>query len=402
MDNIKNYIDNKLKLIQDTLNNHINNSLTAHTESDYEKINIIDSNDLKLKFKEPIQESTKNVSNLAKDIKTDSNHRYITESQIDEFSSKVDQVQLDDAIKTLKTEINNRFDSLLSSKDSLKAINIIKDFLNDCDYDLINSVSSKVEQEEFDEFKKSIYITEKERLALNSLIKFIENGVDWNAEYSEAGYINNKPESLPANGGDAHTLDGYCVRRLMSNKSDVKFSIGIDNNGYSADRVSYLITENDNIKAILETLINIVGQDGGVLLLRSGIYKFEDNDALDIHTDSNEYIIKGEGRNTILSNMNLNLKDNITIKNIYFKNCKITVNSYCELINNTFENCEILIGDCNLSKIKDCTFDKLTKIRFEDKSTFTNTVIFNNVMYRNTIDIRTIPAGSAISNNFIL
>ena len=114
-----------------------------------------------------------------------------------------------DIVNNLKITINQQIDNIINNKGATDAINKIIKITSE-HKDAIDLFKNLIDKDELKSHEQNgLHITEKDRIALNLLLKFIDKGcADWNASEGEPNYIRNKPESLKANGGNSDTVGG--------------------------------------------------------------------------------------------------------------------------------------------------------------------------------------------------
>ncbi len=372
--NTKQYIDSRLKKIEDILINHLNNCDNAHNlDSEFYSLNLIDEN---IELDDQNNNTANTIFNeklLASDLLTDPNHRLLSDSDIDAFKSKVGKMELEAAItdleNNLKIAINSQFDNLLNSKDIMNAIANLREYIqnNEDVYDLIEKLSKIANSDYLNEhIKSSTHITSEDRDNLDQLFKFINIGcADWEAKESDPNYIRNKPESLPANGGDAATVGGYCAGKLINKQPEHRI-IGIDGQSmYGLNQVNMLLNDKNVHKLDTFFVPNVS------ISIREGEYNFKSNysvymtEGLTLYGIGVGTIIKNCRFFRVANNIRLNnlkiLKsdvylsyDDFTINDVVFENCKVIIDANrCIIKNCRFINCEIEFKNLYNSIIKD-------------------------------------------------
>ena len=311
----------------------------------------------------------------AENINEDSNHKFITEAELSILKDKPTSYDINNMMDNLKKEllniITNKFDFIFSNINSLENIKYLINLLNDDDKTkgIIDLINSKASGKNFDEHINSIYhLTSNDRKALNELIKFIKSGcADWNATEQDANYIRNKPDSLPANGGNAETIDGYSIDVILNHQLE-NLIIGFKNNNYNENEVDIMLsTEKET-----EYLFNKI-KDAGIYSFKKGTYKC---DSIELDNKTNNIIINGAGNlNTIFDINNIKTITNITFNNVCFKNSNIILFTNCQFINCTFIDCDITLNESINCKIDSCNFIKSI---FMFSGVCINNIIINN------------------------
>lgn len=343
----KQYIDFNFKIMQDAINDIINGKKTDMVNLSFDdEINFAsDNNEIH------IAENDVNNKISATDILTDTSHRYISDVDLEKLNQSINKTELNATVKEItnnfKLALNDQIDNILNSKDTIHAINNIKEAINNNE-ETINLFRNLVSKEELKEHSNDgLHLNAEDRIALNLLLKFIDKGcADWNAEEGEANYIRNKPTSLPANGGNATTLGGYCAYKLMTKQLD-KYIIGINTaKSYGLSEVNILLTDK-NVKNMSKYIT-----PNTRIGIREGLYE-----PGELYINSS--MIHGTSKFTIISNADIYIEYNSTIKDLYFDNCKFNIprNSSNIIINNVkFNNCQFKFDNSWNIIIKDCTF----------------------------------------------
>ena len=380
---LKQYVDYKFKNIQDTINNIINGKDTDTINLSFDNENV----DL-----ECINETADNDANnkiTADDVLTDSMHRYISDIELEKLNECISKTELNTTVKEItnnfKMALNDQLDNILNNRDAINAINSIKDVIsnNQESLDLFKDLVSK---EEFkDHLNDGLHLSSEDRIALNLLLKFIDKGcADWNAVEGDANYIRNKPSSLPANGGNAETLGGYCVYKLMTKQSE-KYIIGINTaKTYGLNEVNLLLTAK-NVNKLEKYLVDFTS-----ICIREGDYQPQN---LNIGTVT----LYGVGDGTQICNSNVKIS-NSKIRDLKFINCNITINGASGSLQNiVFENCVINLLDVNQYIIKNNIFRNCK---------FTMDKIYNSIIKDNIFDstmaLIYFGGGNIISDNVII
>ena len=346
------YVISLIKKVEDELLDHIN-SYDAHKSSDHieSAINMNESIDVK---ELPIENKT--IENIeAVSINTDSTHKFISDTQLSIFKDKVSTFELQSAISNLRTElekiVNDYFIKLINKEDAVQRIKDIECAISESkDLDsIISLLSGKATKNELNDHAKSIFhLNNNDRKALNLLIKFIEKGcADWNAPSTEPNYIRNKPESLPANGGNADTVGGYKPKDLLNHQAyDIIIGIGV-----LITNVDFLLppdgSKNDDLISVLTQSDTKYSHS---LMFRSGFYKFK-TISLSSHS------ITGAPNNATkfyVESMSLN---QTTLRDIQFKDSVIHIESNVNLENCSFVSSIIYLEASYESTIRNCSFD---------------------------------------------
>lgn len=338
-----------------------------------------------------------NTCILARNIKTDSNHMFVTNAILDTMLDKPSKFEVENLISDLKQEILNNnneiYSRIVNSPNVINKLRDISTILNDDETvnGLLNTLAYKLNLDDFQEHtKSSIHMNNNDRKALNVLLKCLINGfADWNAEDGSYNIIKNKPEALPADGGNADTIANHGITELI-NKYDYDIVIGSSLEKYSEDSCDiYAIEGNVDSDNLISLIKNI--KNAGIILFKRGNYVID-------HIDSfnKSLIIKGiDPRLTCIRINTLMNVYNSVFKDISLKDSKIYIGSYCNITNVSFTNCEIVLNRSIGCNIIGCTFDNC-EIIIEN-------VISNNIIkcnrYIHTNPIKFIGGNNIISEN---
>ena len=217
------YINSVVKKLVDIIEDHLNDP-TAHQSCPARKkldINISESIDI-----HELDIEGSKLPSHAKDINTDSSHRFISDIEINNLKSKPSTIDMQNAIMDLRNELKSTIEStyidLLNTPDVLQKLkNVAYVLKTDPNLDkTITDLASRITKNEFESHIGSdLHLSNEEHEALIILINLIKSGcADWNAHKGAPNYIKHKPESLPANGGDADTVGGYSVEDIMNHQ----------------------------------------------------------------------------------------------------------------------------------------------------------------------------------------
>lgn len=283
-------------------------------------------------------------SNIDPDvINTDANHKFITDTELTIFKEKPSLQDMQEALEDLRNDINKEmqryFINLLNNPNALQTLKNISLLLSEDDNlnSLMNAMKNKVSDEKFNNHTTShSHLTNNDRKALNLLLSFIKTGcADWNASPEDPNYIRNKPNSLPANGGNADTVHNHNINELLNKQTyDIIYSSCNDN---KADK-QILDGEEINLSYISTAF-------------KSGTYNLNSLILNESHVDG--------FKNSMINGCDNILIYDSTINNITIADSKVKVFSGCTLQNITFINCSIeLASDMVYTSIDKCTFDR--------------------------------------------
>ena len=372
MNNIETYINSRFKMIEDILNMHINN---CEPHRDNYKINLnlqpIEINETIM----PIRQENAKIK--AEELLTDPNNRLLSDLEIDEFKGKVGKLEMqesiDNASKEIKVLLAKQIDNLLNSKDIMNGIaNLLSLLQNNQDAkDLMDELSNIANKNELAcHINSGYHLTDDDRIALDQLLKFIKTGcADWDATEGEPNYIRNKPDKLPADGGNADTVGGLCAGKLINKQLDYRiFGVkGVDT--YNNNQVNIIFGDQYKTDS-LETLI----KEGTTNALREGEYDIK---SLNI---PEQCTLHGTHASTIC-NSKIYLNDGSAIKDLSFYNCEIFITgSNVDILNNEFTSCSISILStyCSIIKNNRCVDTNFTIKNMTDSIVTENILIASN------------------------
>ena len=215
-------------------------------------------------------------------ITEDESHRFVTDVEKSSWNAKADldyvNTNIDKTLTAAKTFTDTKVASILNSSESqlqvlrslsfeLKKDDVVKQF-----FDLYNECAKSTELQDH-VLNSKIHMSTSDRVLLNNVSNAINNGLnsDWNeTNPSSIKYIENKPKSMPADGGNADTVGGYSAEQLLTNKSFYDYTIGTSN--YTNDQVSVVLGNLDDITEI-ENIINSINKNkGNSVLFKPGNY----------------------------------------------------------------------------------------------------------------------------------
>lgn len=256
-------------------------------------------------------------------IKTDKLHRFVTDEQIKDFSSKISMDDLKDYIsgtkKELEVKFNKKYDNIFNTPEIYKSIKKLSIFLNNNE-EILNMIKELKNLDTDEKLKEHLdsgnHIKESDRVNLD-LLRFVVNNsyADWNADESDINYIKNKPTALKADGGNADTVGGYHPDELLIGTKSDTIVIGCTNK----DDCDYFIKDtSEDISYIIQPIINNM-KDGGSILFREGTYNLS---SLNIFNDC--IYIKGIGKAT---KMNIN-SFKINASQITISDCSLYIDDF--------------------------------------------------------------------------
>lgn len=262
-------------------------------------------------------------------IAEDETHRFVTDVEKNTWNGKAEVKYVDDSVaKTLsasKSFTDSKISAIFNSTEDqlqvlrslafeLKKDDTVKNF-----FDLFNQCAKNTELQDHT-LNSKIHMSTADRNLLKDVKDALSTGMnpDWNeTNQSSLRYINNKPTSLPANGGNADTVGGYTAQQLLTNKSFYDYTIGTPN--YTSNEVSVL-TEDNTILNQIEKIINLINKGKGYsVLFRPGSYSTEK----ELIINASNTTFTGIGKVSILLGASIKIiGNNNTIENITLSNGK--------------------------------------------------------------------------------
>ena len=378
----KEYVDLRIQALKNAILSHEQNIVTAHTNSSstlvetaglLDKEEIVDI-DLNIGVPEVTLES----------LEQDSQHRLLTDTQIEAFKNKATTFEVETAIEDVKNELkssfNDQYINLLNLPGAVDKLKEIAEVIQSSDTlsALLSALDERVTEDELSEHTSShSHLTNNDRKALNILLNLINDG--FIEKIKDIGKFAEKSEQSIS----AESLDGYTVTDLLSCHHENKILGTSYNNGlYDDTGVNLLFNTatQDGKDAIKEAFCNgWLKSEVGVITLRSGDYVI--NGTINLHRDEqlSQLIIRGAGDATRLypgANIDFN---NVTIENLCIEkvinDITVEIHNYVKLIDMTFRDCHIVFDDSVKLMIDRCTFDRCT---FEFGTACSNMMIVNS------------------------
>lgn len=354
-------------------------------------------------------------------IEQDFENRFVSSEQIKNWDNKVEKEYVDklsnDTLATAKAFTDTKVASILNSSENqlevlrslsfeLKKDDVVKNF-----FDKFNSCISNKEFKDHTTNDK-IHMDRNDIALLRNVKSLLESGVnpDWDeTDSTSSKYIENKPKSLPANGGNADTVGKYKAEDLFNNKSFYDHTIGTPE--YTKEQVSITTTE-DTLVDKIDTVINQINKGQGYsVLFKSGSYSIEK----ELVIRASNKIISGIGELSKLVGASIKIiGNNNIIEHISF------VNGKDKIVNNTAISIEgnnntirynnisnyrkgILIEGSNNTVINNTLINikgEAIKITSNINSNYGNIVDMNNITY-STIGVVLISSKNLLTKNHI-
>lgn len=205
---------------------------------------------------------------------------------------------------------------------------------------------------------------------LNSMTTTGKITSDWNETDPDAGsYIRNKPEAMPAHGGNSETVNSYTAMELVNSRKGSTVVIGTSTSGFTEKDVDFLCDGTDDA-TIISNAFDAILEKGGSIMFREGVYLIKSTLTFS-HSNS---IIKGSGGvileaafSTVGSILNLPA-DNCTISGIEFKGKNNDTSCISIQGNsNVIDSCKFSIG--NGIDLIEGNFNKFTNNAFNTGAT---------------------------------
>ena len=337
-------------------------------------------------------------------IEEDSTHRFVTDEEKDNWNNKAEVEYVDNSTAKVLTSAKSFTDSkiaaLLNSTEvqlevlrslsfDLKKDDVVKKF-----FDLYNECTKNKEFQAHS-LNSDIHMSKSDRILLNDVKSALSSGLnpDWNeTDSSSLRFIENKPTSLPANGGNSDTVGGYTADQLLK-----------DNYYYD-----YAVDMVEDLEQIANKLNKIQGYS---VLIKPGSYKLDrelvikaSNTTITGIGDISRLLetsIKIIGNNNVIENITLTNSDSMVVNKtaIYVEGNNNTIR------HNTISNynCGIIVEGSNNKVI----FNNLTNIRnttialtAEINSNYGNIVDKNSVKNSN-IGISLLSTKNSLTKNHI-
>lgn len=334
---------------------------------------------------------------LAKDVKQDSQHRFVNNAILANMNQKITKVEVEQIVDNSKEDMKSYMEELyMRIVNTPSVINKLRDISTILNEDkiasgLLNTLAYKLNINDFNNHVgSSIHMDNNDRKALNILARCLVDGFsDWNAKDDAFNAIKNKPESLPANGGNADTVANHGIKELI-NRYDYDLVIGSSLEKYSKDSCDIYAEDCIIDPYVLEEALESMN-GSGIILFKRGYYCFE-HAGLNIVCTSHRIFTGVDSRLSYIHTDKDTYIDNATFKNIGFDRTKLYIKSNCDIKNVRFANCEIILDKSEGCNITDCVFDNC-KIKAEGS-------IMNNIIKDNRF-IRTKQTTYIGGNNII-
>jgi len=365
------YINELLKLLEDAVMTHSLNTALHNGDPDFKGFPEIKTDKVGLNILENIL--TNNMMIHASAIETDAAHMFITRTLLDTLIAKPTSAQLDERLNELKIkleqELDNNYVRILNTPNAINKLRDISMILQEEGNleALLQVMSEKVTTEDLKNHELSkFHLNDNDRKAINIILSFINEGcADWNATPDKYNYIRNKPESLPANGGNADTVANHEIKDVR-NKHGEDFVIGVNNNNifYDKDSCDIMYENTESLKVIDNYSFDCTA------LFKRGTYLMPD-----VYFKGHPKMIKGMKHLTVLNSGNGILSfDNMEVRDLTISG-KVIISSNTILDNVVFSNCDITLSNAENCDIRNCVF---SNCEFKLNGSFVHNVIAMN------------------------
>ena len=208
----------------------------------------------------------------ASDIESDESHRFVTDSLL----AKINNLPTIDDVRSIASDldsatidsVNDKFNRLLSMSAALEQVKNLSIILRSESNleELLKALSLKANVQDLAiHIKDDCHLTQEDRIALNGILNLADlGGIDWLSD--DFNGIKNKPDSLPANGGNADTVGGFSIEHLM-NHQVVDYIIGYD------DKCDIRINKDQSNASVINQILanNSIAFKKGVYYIGSAI-----------------------------------------------------------------------------------------------------------------------------------
>lgn len=391
----KDYVDSQIKALQDALITHEKNCDSAHSVSS-DNLTLaptLDNNTIEDIYIVP---SLPEIS--GENINQDPNHRLMSDSLINILKNKPSTFELEQAVNDvenrIKAKLNEQYTMLLNTRNAVPKLREIANLL-DGDKDLeeyLHALSDKISLEDLENhIGSNLHLNNNDRKALNLMLAFIKEGAaDWEADETKPNHIRNKPESLPANGGNADTVGGLSIDQLGNKKLEV-LTVG-ESHVSKPEDVDYLYDysqfrdlKTGDYDLDLELVFNnerVVANKGGIIGFKRGLYTSSHVDF--IGSIDKRCIIRGSGVYTTVFDFKFLHCSQIQIEDLGIEDCTQLIVSTNSIFKNvTFTNCNIVLNNS-----ENCTF---LNCEFKSCNFVMNGFCFNNIVSLNRFNNSKVP-----------
>jgi len=360
------YVNKQLKAVKDLLKSHILNCDTAHMQSS----NIEDQASLKSLSNDEESVSVVNMpeprikSVSAKAVKQDSEHRMITDAQLELFRKRPSKQEIQDMIYTaqeqLRSEMSGQFTNLLNMSNATEKLKKLSNLCNSDDDNFSTLMSLLDDTISVDEFNRHCesnkHVTNTDRKALNLLLECIDQGF---MEQMRTNHIATADIAENARKLNGKTFSDICTSKL----ENAIFAPS----GYSNGDIDYIFSSDgssETDKTTWKDMLSATGSYG----FKNGVYSFLDDDQYTFSSRcKRQSIITGCG-DTVFEFKNTRVS-NFICKHVCFgsnttREATLVVGSNTDFYDCVFSRCHILLDNAYNIRFNHC--------RFEDGCRFTN------------------------------
>ena len=392
----KEYVDSQFKALKDALINHERNIDNAHTKSSGTSESAANLDNIEFKdidFESIVEDTSINASK----VKTDSTHRFLTDSQIISLKDKPSDYEVDNAIAKAKEDIKRQYMNLytkfLNIPDGARKLREIANIISSDNNlsNLINLLNDKISVDELQDHEadSSKHINNNDRKALNVLLNLINTGLISTVESLNTGLIQNSTNS--------YKLDNRSYDEVRD-RSIYKHIIGIYSSGYEDTRADIILPAGQTLISEFADL-ELYTISGKVAFL-PGTYNLQDI-SIDVPTRKPSLIIEGSGNATefIISRGSINnttIRDlTLTGENDNLKIGDLQLGNNVVLENLTLRNMRIQLDASENCIIRNCKLDHCVINLKAGKC-------YNNFFINNILDgVSSIPKFNGGGNQYI-
>lgn len=342
------YVKQIIKQIMDIITNKERYSINLSIPEERERIDLeTDISDLC---------STKELDNIKDNL---DEYKSLLYTEID----KPSKFELESQVTYIKEEnekyLEQIFTRIINTPDVLNKLRDISLFFqeNNNKDTIIDILSDKISKKDFDNHATSqFHLTNNDRAALNLLLQFVKEGIDWNVENCDNPllYIKNKPNSLPANGGDADSINGYKIKDLLNNTENVITIGSITDSNEACSLKLFDDDESENANKFY-SVINIYKNNYPVLF-KTGDFEFIKELNFKGDDSRGKMIIHGCGNELTKLYINNLFISSASIKDLQICESTIIVYENSDIDNVVFKACTIIFKNSSANNITNCKF----------------------------------------------
>lgn len=336
-------------------------------------------------------------------ILEDKDHRFVTDIEKELWNNKAEvkyvNESVDKVLKASKSFTDAKVAAIFnSSEDQLQVLRSLAfELKNDTTvkqfFDLYNECAKNIELQDHT-LNSKIHMSNADRILLKNVNEALSSGLnpDWNeTNASSLKYIENKPTSLPANGGNADTVGGYTAEELL-NDTCLYDHIIADNNeiDYIINRINKGLGHNVIVKPGSFTKDEIV--------IKASNTKFTGIGTISKFLDTSIKII---GNNNTIENISFtNGTDGIVNKTAIYVEGNDNIIRNCTVMN--YNNAIIVEGSNNTIQNNTCVNIRNNAIKFTaDINSNYGNIIEENTIKNSNIGITLLSSNNTLTKNHV-